>query len=343
MEGNREREGKSRKLLFSFSERWMIAMKNVVIIGVGALGKRHLEAVLKTEFAMQIFCMDVNPNALEGYAFDDKFSNKKITFTQDFSEIPKDIDIAILSMSAKGRREAFEQLIEHSKVKNIIFEKILFQKIEDYEYVGKRLKELNINAWVNCPRRYTELWEELYNELKEVEQFEFHTFGGNWGLACNGIHMLDVIDYLTGSNNDELKIEKMKLLSDPIESKRDGYKEVFGLVSGECGKCINFSISCYDSNLEFETIIITPNAKYFIDETLAKVKRVGIDGNITEKKYMPCYVSEITKLAVNDIINHQECKLTKYETSAYLHLEYIKPLINYFEEKGFEREVCPIT
>ena len=26
-------------------------MKKVVIIGVGALGKRHLEAVLKTEFA----------------------------------------------------------------------------------------------------------------------------------------------------------------------------------------------------------------------------------------------------------------------------------------------------
>ena len=318
-------------------------MKNIVIIGVGALGKRHLEAILKTEFSIQIYCIDLNSNALKGYVFEDIFANKNIMFTQDFSELPKEIDIAILSMSAKGRREVFDKLVESRIIKNIIFEKVLFQRIEDYKHVGERLKELSINAWVNCPRRYTELWKDVYDELKSIEQFEVHVCGGNWGLACNCIHILDIIDYIVGSDKNELQIEQIKMLSSPSESKRQGYKEVFGLVSGKCRKCINFSISSYDSELPFEIIIITPQAKYFIDETIAKVKKVGIDGSITEKLYSPCYVSETTKLVVNDILCKQKCKLTKYEKSAYLHMEYIKPLIKLFEEKGYEEGVCPIT
>ena len=62
-------------------------MINIAIIGVGALGKRHLEAVLKCQEEMCIYCVDVNPLALDGFQKNDIYENKTIIFSTDMDEL----------------------------------------------------------------------------------------------------------------------------------------------------------------------------------------------------------------------------------------------------------------
>lgn len=316
-------------------------MIKIALVGLGALGKRHLEAVLKCKQSMEIYCMDINPDAMSGFQPNDIYQNKKIEFVTDINEFPTELELVIFPMSSKGRREMFDCLVNHSSVKNIIFEKVLFQKIEDYYHVGKRLKELDISAWVNCTRRYAPIWRELKNDLKHAENIEMHTYGGNWGLACNCVHMLDAACMI--SNSDNLKIESTNLQDKVVDSKRKGYKEVFGVVSGSCGKCSNFTISCYENNLPSETIILGDNKKYIVNEAQSYYEIIEADGVKNEKHFEPYYVSQTTTEIVNDILNKGTCDLTTFELAAKLHLQYIEPLIDFFEEKGMEKGICPIT
>lgn len=46
---------------------------------------------------------------------------------------------------------------------------------------------------------------------------------------------------------------------------------------------------------------------------------------------------------MEDILLKGESRLTKFDISARLHLEFIKPLIKFFEENGMEEGKCPIT
>lgn len=80
---------------------------NIVIIGVGALGKRHLQSILNSKYDMTIYCVDAYPKALEGFETNG-YEGKKIIFSSDLSEIPDEIDFALFAMSSVGRREMFE-------------------------------------------------------------------------------------------------------------------------------------------------------------------------------------------------------------------------------------------
>lgn len=316
-------------------------MTKVALIGLGALGKRHLEAVLKSEQSMEIYCMDINPKAMEGFEPKDVYYNKKIIFVTDVKEFPTELELAIFPMSSKGRREMFDCLVEHSTVKYIVFEKVLFQKVEDYFHVASRLKELNICAWVNCTRRYAPIWKDLQKELENAENIELHNYGGSWGLACNCVHILDVVCMISNSNH--LKIENFQLQDKVIDSKRQGYKEVFGTISGNCGNCHNFTISCYENCLPTETIILADDNKYIVNESKGSYEVVRKNGTSEVKEFGPYYVSQTTTVIVNDILKKGTCDLTTFELAMDLHLEYIKPLIVFFEEKGMEEGVCPIT
>ena len=55
------------------------------------------------------------------------------------------------------------------------------------------------------------------------------------------------------------------------------------------------------------------------------------------------YQSQMTQYVIEDILLKGTCKLTTYEESSRMHLEFIKPLIEFFEKHGMEKGLCPIT
>lgn len=56
-------------------------------------------------------------------------------------EFPHEIELVVIATSSNMRRIVFEQLIDHAFVKYILFEKVLFQRKEDYYFVQEKLKE----------------------------------------------------------------------------------------------------------------------------------------------------------------------------------------------------------
>lgn len=313
----------------------------ILVVGLGALGKRHLSSILNSSLPLDIYCYDINPNCLDSFTFEDKFNNKSFCIISDFAEISSEIDFALFSMTSKGRRSVFDLLVNKVKVKNILFEKVLFQKLEDYSHVSSELRRLNIKSWVNCARRQMDSYQALRTELKHAKEMYIDVSGSEWGLACNAIHEIDLIEFLSGCT--ETNITKLDLLPIIGESKRSGFKEVYGSIYGNCGKCKEFSITClHDSNSPSVFHISTDEFQYIILEGQNKLIKISTDKYEISDFVMP-YQSHMTQYVIEDILLRGTCKLTTYEESSRMHLEFIKPLIEFFENHGMEKGLCPIT
>ena len=161
-------------------------MKNIAIIGVGALGKRHLQSMITLQDQCNIYAVEINEELIR--ALNTEFPNVKFITTVE--ELPNELDVVVIATTSNIRRILFDQLINSSNVKNIIFEKILFQKEEDYYHVQDKLNELGIHAWVNCARREWDSYKLLKNELKSCNGLYISAIGGQWGMGCNAIHIL---------------------------------------------------------------------------------------------------------------------------------------------------------
>lgn len=316
-------------------------MYNIVIIGVGALGKRHLQSIMNSKYDMKIYCIDPYKHALDGFLDKNQSENKEILFSTNIDIVPKEVDFALFSMSSIGRREMFERLVERAVVKYIVFEKVLFQKVEDYYAVEQKLIEHDIKAYVNCVRRIQECWLNLKKEMDTIETFEYHMTGGRWGMACNIIHMLDAVAFLAGC--DDIILLDLNLNNEIIESKRKGYKEFFGTVSGKCGKCNNFSISCYDTDMPSIIDIITPDYRYRINEVEGKCSKTTIDGQVIETNFIIKLQSQLTETYIESLFETGTLALTSFEESMKIHLSLIEPLTDFFVRNGMEERLCPIT
>lgn len=316
-------------------------MYNIAIIGIGAIGKRHLESILKLKMPLNIYIVDNDKVAIETARILDE---KYIIGGESVDILPKMLDIAIIATSSRPRRKVFEQLVTHSKVKYIIFEKVLFQRVEDYYEVDKILQENNIKAWVDCIRREMVLYQEIRKYIENSNYFTFNLTGGNWGLACNGIHFLDLIQFL--ANEKFLTVDEVHLLPMISESKRHGYKEVYGRISGQAGKCKHFNINCYsESNMPFMIDIEANDFRCMVIEGQNQMWYMSEkDGwTMIQKQIEAPMVSKLSQIAVENILMTGNCNLTRYEESMQLHLEFIKHLIKFFEDNGMEKGICPIT
>ncbi|NJM62856.1 MAG: alpha/beta hydrolase [Oscillatoriales cyanobacterium RU_3_3] len=61
-----------------------------------------------------------------------------------------------------------------------------------------RLAAAGVKTWVNCPRRMQPAYHKLRQDLHGHSPITMRVVGGGWGLACNGIHFLDLAAFLFG-------------------------------------------------------------------------------------------------------------------------------------------------
>ena len=314
-------------------------MKNIAIIGVGALGRRHLQSMVELQDGYNIYAVEINKELFPKL----KAEFPNVEFITAVNELPNELEVVVIATNSNVRRILFEQLINNSVVKNIIFEKVLFQKEEDYYFVWDKLKELSIKAWVNCARREWDSYKLLEEELKNCNELHISAVGGQWGLGCNCIHILDLIEYLSG--DDIETIDMGGLENNIIESKRKGFYEFFGTVKGTSGRCKHYSIACIDSSLPFYVEITTEKSRYLINEGDNYLLFCGDESNWEWEKceFKQIYQSQMTGRVIQSIIDEGTCNLPDYESSMKLHLKYILPLIEFFKSNGMEENLCPIT
>ena len=80
---------------------------NIVIVGVGALGKRHLQSMLELPVEYRIYAVEVVEETLNNLK---KEFDNRVIFCSEISQLPKEIEVVVIATSSNVRRMVFEQM-----------------------------------------------------------------------------------------------------------------------------------------------------------------------------------------------------------------------------------------
>lgn len=323
-------------------------MRRIGIIGVGNLGTRHLQALALSEEAYQITVTDVRKEALAKaesvFTGTEGAAKHEVRFVTSIAAMPERMDVVIVATGSDVRRAVTEELLLHADVSYLILEKVLFQRLGDYDAVEELFRQKGIKAFVNCPRRMYPVYVSLKETLCDAKEMEIAVSGSDWGLGSNAIHMLDLIAYLAGSEAPELSCQGL----DPAyrQSKRDGFLEITGTIRGRMGRCRAFSVSSYETaGVPASTFIAADTCRIHIMEGNKELEYAAVSTGWEWKKErfdMP-YQSQLTHLAAAELLTGGTCRLTTFEESGRLHRTLLRQLIPYFERQGVKAGLCPIT
>lgn len=321
---------------------------NIALIGAGNIGFRHFQSLITSKRKVKLFIVD--PNETIKTRYEDEFnlhqnSNIELFFCSAVSEINCTLDLALVATNAKIRRDIVVELLDCCVVKALILEKVLFQYAAHYQEIAKLIKEKNVPTWVNCPRRMYGTYQNLREMLESCKNIHVMVSGGkNWELACNAIHMIDMIAFITKSSSGELFLDHIE--DSLCESKRCGFYEINGTITGKLDKCEFFSISKNPNmDVPLSVMITSDRLQCLINENAGKLLLSIKDNDwaLEEQKGDFPFQSQLTSKAVWSIIDAKTCDLPTYDESMYLHQLLQGPLTVFFESKGVEKGLCPIT
>ena len=321
-------------------------MYNIAIIGAGQLGSRHLQGLAKSTKQFQIYVIDPYEKSLivakNRFKEVSKPTNSKVSYLQNISGVPKNIHLAIIATTANVRREVVEQLLEQCHLKYLILEKVVFQKSEDFNYIQKLLIDNGIKSWINCTRR-TFLFYKKLKKKKLGEKIRIKVEGNNWGLACNSIHMIDLLVFLT--EKTDIKINTNELENIIFNSKRNNFKELKGTLKiyTNHGDTLELNDQVkYDGN--FKISISNSSMKFNIFEGESLVIIDKSDNKICEEKISVPFQSELTARIVDQILDTGESDLTPYTECMQYHVPMLDAFNEHFSQvTGKDVEICPIT
>lgn len=320
-------------------------MKNVAIIGAGQLGFRHLQGLCRSKNIANIWIIDPNQNNLDRCAkeFSVAGGKHRMQCLVDVEQLPEQLDLAIISTTADVRFSVLQRLVKSAKVNAIIFEKVLFQSEWQCNEAADILKEIDTQCWVNCANREFKHMQRIRDYLSEDTMLQFDVCGGNWGLACNAIHYLDLIKYI--SNEQGLLTIEINLLDKGwIASKRQKFHELTGRLVGKFGK-VNFSLDSHDDGDLSSIMTIRGKQKACIVDFKNELMMLHDSMSktwITEYFHTP-YQSEMTGDLFDRLCEGGVIHLPSFSESIEIHIPMLKAFLSHFINSGSESNVCPIT
>ena len=323
---------------------------NIAIIGGGNIGSRHLQAIAKIERPLDIYVVDPSDSARklaeERYCEIEGHEKHALNMICSIEELPQQIEIAIVATSSAIRRKIVEELVLHSKINYMILEKFMFQTERDFKEIGELLKSKEVIAYTDCVRRVMGGYKELKKTLKDASFVDVSVAGGNWGLGCSAIHMLDVFAYLI---NEDSFLADESMLDDLIyDSKRPNYIEFCGKLTIK-GKRGILSLASYDGVFVLPSIVIQTDKKIVhIFESDRKIVTYNMNkadegfGVCGEFDFLP--TSVITTTVVSDLIENGKCDLPTYDENAKLEVLLLNAFLRKMNKiTGKENKICPIT
>jgi len=321
-------------------------MNKIAVIGAGQLGSRHLQGLSLIDVPCTFYLIDPFQPSLDQarQRLLEMPVNKNVcevlSFT-DITELPKQIDLAILATTADVRFVTLEALLAQSKVKSVVLEKVLFQREDEYERAGRLLDMHGAKAWVNCPRRVYDIYHQAREFFRDDLVLSMQVHGGEWGLGCNGIHFSDLFSYLTGN---VIEHYDSNLLDDAtFSSKRPEFVEFSGTLIGRTGKS-QLELTANRSSIARHLIMLrAENRTCLIDERAGRALCMDEkDGGRGEPLSLP-YQSQLTCDLAKTILKQGNCELPDYQTSAAIHLPFIQVLQNHILKIVSNVTGCPIT
>jgi hypothetical protein len=321
---------------------------HILIVGAGELGSRHLQGLLKVNFPAFIDVLDTNYESLERCKQRENEVKRSplilgITYHIEHKSIAKAYDLCIIATTSNVRLAVIKSLVDVAIFRFFLLEKVLFQKPIDFEEALKIFQDNNIKAWINCPRRTY----KLYNDIKSKINNEIVTIsilGGEWGLACNAIHYIDLFSFLTDSKDFSYDLSGVTQI---INSKRSGFYEFGGTISIRNSNSSELILHSRIGNRSQSLInIITDSNSWIIDEARCELMEFECINNweLTRKTYETIYQSNLTNIISEEILIKGYSSLPEYTVNECIHKEMIIEFTKVFIRNNFEySNGCPIT
>ncbi len=323
---------------------------NLLLVGAGQIGSRHLQSCLKFHEKLEIYVVDSSEESLgvsRSRASEiDSLTNHKVHYVTELDGVNElKFDFLIIATGAGPRLSVLNDVLEKFTIKNAILEKILFQTSDAYIQASRLISEKKVNSFVNCPLRAYPFFKEIKEKyIKNDFSVVLNYRGGEWvGLACNSIHYLDLLNFLTDEKLVEIDVELLD--KEIISSKREGNIEFTGIITGTYSNGSKISIeSIAGSDLPSTIEILTDDYTILIDELTGRFEIYKEKILIEESSYDVLYQSDLTHLMLEQIQKTESCELVGFHDSVKLHQEFISKLLGHYNKfSGKNTKTLPIT
>lgn len=315
----------------------------ILIVGAGQLGSRYLQGLVSSLLELQIIVVDPSSESLhvakkrwsEVFGED---SNHKIVWAQSIPENMSNIDLAIIATSSKNRAFIISEIKSKINIRYWIVEKVLEQSVEKLEAIREELSSAD-GCWVNTSRRVMDWYQLIKSEMNIKSPTKIKKVGGLWGLACNAIHFIDLVSWLT--NEQLISVDTAHLDDNWLESKRSGYFEITGELIAHYSNGTMLSLESYEHRIsEPLSIQISDGDGWNIDEE--KGLATSSSGKKTNGRIL--YQSELTAGLVDNILNKGTCELPSLEESIHMHKIFISAMLLHWNISNSRNDLLlPIT
>jgi hypothetical protein len=319
-------------------------LNNILIIGTGNIGLRHLESISKSKKKLNIFIYDLlySKQINELVVKINKYKNKVCVTKLNNLNIKHKIDVCIIATNSKERYKVSSLVIRKVQIKNIIFEKIAFQTTKAFKSIINISQKKKINLYVNCPRRTYKIFKDIKKKIKNINgKLSLSYSGSKWGLCSNSIHFFDLLFFFTKFDNKYIVNDKLK--NQVIVSKRNGYFELQGLLEISSK---NYYFHVKDDEKINQNSLTISKGNIFFEIKYDNIKKCFVlkSNTFRPKKISIPLQSDLTLNQINMLIDNKNCELTKIEDSIKYHEVLIKVFLKKFN-KIFKKKIynCPIT
>lgn len=323
---------------------------DILIIGGGGIGSRHLQALARMERPFSITVVDPSEESRE--LAKTRFGEvpcgaaHRLTVVSDLADAPATADVCIVGTPAGPRRAIIEQLAARHRIRFLILEKILFQARADYPQVARILADAGISAWVNCPRRLWPRYQEMRERIAGAGPVALHVVSGRrTALGTNAIHFLDTLDFLSGGGRRWV-LQGNGLSALEAGSRHQQVVEFKGHLHGASDQGDFFSYTLHDDAAFHVLDVSAPGYRWVIREAngVALTASEADGWEWTEVEFPLVFQSTITGTVVSDLLDGGDCNLPTLAESSALHLAVLD---SYFEALALpettETTVCPVT
>ena len=193
-------------------------------------------------------------------------------------------------------------------------------------------------TWVNFPRRLMEPHNKIAKQI-DCMKLNVSFRGANWGLACNGLHFIDLVGWWAGC--EAINIDTTQLQNSWKPAKREHFFEVFGGINVEYENGTTLNLFCdQEVSTEEFTVHCSNGNAWTIDEQKGLVTwPCGLES----LEQFPVQ-SKMTGNLVDDLLETDHCALPSLPETIRHHGVFLSSMIEHWNHNHEQHiSLLPVT
>lgn len=273
-------------------------MKNALVVGFGGMGCRHAQSLLNSSEFDEIYILEPNEDVFyKNLELIGATEDSNISRIQSLLDIKQKIEFIIIATLADIRFKYFVECLE-LKPKYILLEKVVFQSKKEFVSAIEFVKNHDIQVYGNLPNRYFPNYKKIKNEGLDLKAMR--VTGPDFGLLCNSVHYIDLVQYLTG----EIPISHVSSMgwSPSLNKRGDSYIEGQGTLTFITKNGIVLEIVA-DSKMYTDVVVeIKTEQKIIRFNENQNLGNEILVGSAVQAEFLPVFASILTAQAYSDML-----------------------------------------